>query len=698
MDASNPSQRQRQRQLNNMMEAIKCIEGQAAISSADHLVCSLLSVLSTSNFKLPSNVNKSLRELRKAIDDASICIEDDGDCEEMMENSNGDGDAFMSPAASSVDRPSKRHRSTDLCRTTCFPAEYDEGMLVHLNPLALPVSGKDVLLIGECSRVLPVLFFNIGQLQLKRRQHDAALRFFELADEILKNDECDDSCSDFKVTSQLAILHQVAYIHFRQHDYVSAMEALKEVSQISEQRYGRSHLSYASALHCIGTVMFHMRNSESQEILQVFERALYIRKLVLGSHHKDVATTLNNIGRVHFDCSDFKEALTYYDEALSIRQDVFGEDHKDVAATIFNIGQAHHRLDLVKEALEYYCKFYSYISRFGSLDQHRDEVVVLKHMAQVHHEQKNVAEARSCYQKAINVSVMLCGPQQEKETACILNMFGNMLYENGLFDKAAEIYEQGLVIERKVSEPCCVNIVITLSNIGQALMQQGNYRRALCPYIEAYAIQSLQPEKDIKKLTETLSIIGQISNLLGRHSEAVKAFQEVIAIRKAAFGDHVDVALALNYLGLLYFKKGALDLAMENFEESLRVRRKCAPNATCGDIAVLSYNIGSIHLHRGDNENALKCYQDALDVERATYGHVHQDVAVTLKLMGKVYDKCGNYEEASRYYTEALDIYKKCAEVAEESSETTTTESSRKNSLDAARLLALLASVNLRQG
>ena len=434
-------------------------------------------------------------------------------------------------------------------------------------------------------------------------------------------------------------------------------------------------------------------------MLHVFERALYIRELVLGSsHHKDVATTLNNIGRVYFDRSDFKEALAYYEEALSIRKDVFGEDHMDVAATIFNIGQAHHRLGLLKEALEYYCKFYSYISRFGSLDQHRDEFVALKHMAQVHHEQKNVAEARSCYQKAINVSLMLCGPQQEKETACILNMFGNMLYENGLFDKAAEIYEQGLAIERKVLEPCCVNIIITLSNIGQALMQQGNYRRALCPYIEAYAIQSLQPEKDIKKLTETLSIIGQISNLLGRHSEAVKAFQEVIAMRKAAFGDHVDVALALNYLGLLYFKKGALDLAMENFEESLRVRRNCAPNATCGDIAVLSYNIGSIHLHRGDNENALKCYQDALDVERATYGHVNQDVVVTLKLMGKVYDKCGNYEEASRYYTEALDIYKKCAEVAEESSDTTTTESSRKNRLDAARLLALLASVNLRQG
>jgi tetratricopeptide (TPR) repeat protein len=286
----------------------------------------------------------------------------------------------------------------------------------------------------------------------------------------------------------------------------------------------------------------------------------------------------------------------------------------------------------------------------------------------------------------------VCDQQQEKETASILNMYGNMLYEAASFDKAAEVYELGLAIERRVLEPCCVNIVVTLSNIGQALMQQGDYRRALCRYTEAYAILSLQPEKDIKKLTETLSIIGQISNLLGNHTQAVKSFQEVISMRKAALGDHVDVALALNYLGLLYFKRGSLDLAMKNFEESLRVRRSCNPNSTSADIAVLSYNIGSIHLHRGDNERALKCYQDALEVERATYGHVHQDVAVTLQLIGKVYDKCGNYDEATRYYTEALDVWQKCAEIS------TDTESQRKYELNAAKLLASIASIHLRQG
>ena len=694
-------------------ETVKCIKGHA--SSLDNLASSLMS--SATNLNLPSNVTERLEELSKSIESAIaedqakmslVSSTEEDDCEMEDDASMTSASPTAEPPSSKsgmskVDRPIKRRRSMDqLCkkskdasqRVTQSPAEYDEGMLVYPNSLLLPDDH-----LRDCPEVLSVLLFNMGQLQLQRRQEDVALRLFQLADEVLKSDNVAQFCpSEHRVRSQLAILHQVAYTHFRKQDYPSALEALQQVFNMTEPHYEQHHLSTASALHCIGTVMFHLRNKENQEMFQVLKRALTTRKLLLGSRHKDVATTLNNIGRIYFDCNEIETALSSYEEALKIRRDLFGEDHMDVAATTFNIGQAHHRMGHLEEALIRYSKFYSYISRFRSQDQRRDEVVALKHMGQVYQEQKNIAEASSCYQEAVNVSIMACGSQQqEKETASILNMFGNMLYEAGSFNKAAEVYDKGLVIERRVLEPCCVNVVVALSNIGQALMQQGDYRRALCRYTEAYAILSLQPEKDIKKLTETLIIIGQISNLLGNHTQAVKAFQEVVSMRKAALGDHVDVALALNYLGLLYFKRGSLDLAMQNFEESLRVRRSCTPNSTSGDIAVLSYNIGSIYLHRGDNERALKYYQDALDVERATYGHVHHDVAVTLQLIGKVYDKCGNYEEAIRYYTEALDIWKKCVE-SSESTDTTTADSQRKFKLNTARLLALIASVHLRQG
>jgi tetratricopeptide (TPR) repeat protein len=702
MNAHLPQQQLIDELLQMNVEAVKCIEGHA--SYADNLVSSLMA--SATKLQLPANVSKRLEELGKSIDDSAIeedqakmnivSSNEEGECK-MKDAADDDPmtSASASPNISKVeDRPIKRRRSIGHLRKSkganqLLPPEYDEGMLVYPNPLLIDGHFHD------CPEVLLVVMFNIGQLQLQRHQEDVALRFFQLADEVLKICDPQLNSSEHHLRSQLAILHQVAYTHFRKKEFKSALEALKQVLHLAEQHYGHHHQSTAAALHCIGTVKFHLRNNENQT-MQILKQALFTRKFILGSRHKDVATTLNNIGRVYFDCGETENALSYYEKALQIRTNLFGRNHVDVAATTFNIGQAHHRMGHLEEALTRYSNFYSFVSRFGSRNQHRDEVVALKHMGQVYQEQKNIVEARSCYQEAINVSIMACGQEHDKETASILNIYGNMLYEAGSFDKAAEVYEQGLAIERRVLEPCCVNIVVTLSNIGQALMQQGDYRRALCRYTEAYAILSLQPEKDVKKLTETLSIIGQISNLLGNHTQAVKAFQEVISIRKAVLGDHVDVALALNYLGLLYFKRGSLDLAMKNFEESLRVRRSCTPNSTSADIAVLSYNIGSIYLHRGDNERALKYYQDSLDVERATYGNVHHDVAVTLQLIGKVNEKCGKYEEAIHNYTEAVDIWKAC--VGGSSNGITTAESQRKYKLNAAKLLVSIGSVQLRQG
>ena len=682
-------------------EAVKRIRGH--FSSADNLVSSLMS--STKKLVLPPTVSWCLKELGKTMESSA---EIDQPCRRAGEGGFGVGNDSLTKETTGRlcksepddSRPVKQRKSFDTKFDDCesmekihsenqLRHEYDEGMLVYPNPLMPEDQPKN-----DCPEVLSALLFNFGQLKLQEREEHKALSLFHLADDILKNNGDSQGCSTIEqhVDHQLAILHQVAYTHFRCNDYSSALKSLKEALSLAEHHYGQSHLSTASALHCIGTVMFHLRGGDYQEMLRVLKQALSTRTVILGNRHKDVATTLNNIGRIYFDCGEIEQALTHYKDALQIRQELYGDNHMDVAATTFNIGQAHHRMGHLDEAMKFYSRFYIFILKVCSRDQHRDLVVALKHMGQVYHEQKDLARAKNCYQEAINISLAVRDSQQEKETASILNIFGNCLYEEGSYDRAAEAYEQGLAIERRVLEPCCINIFVTLSNIGQALMQQSEYRRALCRYTEAYAILSLQPKPDVKKLTETLSIIGRINNLLGNFTQAIKAFQEVISMRKAALGEHIDVALALNYLGLLYFKRGLLDLAMENFEESLRVRRNCSPQATSSDIAVLSYNIGSIYLHRGDNMKALSCYKDALEVERATYGHVHQDVATTLQLIGKVHDQCGIFEEATQHFAEAIDIWKKCAESSADA------DLQKKYKLNIAKLLTAIASIHLRQG
>ena len=110
-------------------------------------------------------------------------------------------------------------------------------------------------------------------------------------------------------------------------------------------------------------------------------------------------------------------------------------------------------------------------------------------------------------------------------------------------------------------------------------------------------------------------------------------------------GAGIDLALALNYLGLVYFKQGALNSAMEKFKESLHV---CSHSSTSpsSHVAVL-YNIARIYLHLGDTGSTINHYKSTIDVEWRDLGNVHPSVGITLKLIGKLHNRCGQFEEHS---------------------------------------------------
>mmetsp|Transcript_77 Transcript_77/g.172 ORF Transcript_77/g.172 Transcript_77/m.172 type:complete len:779 (+) Transcript_77:44-2380(+) len=633
---------------------------------------------------------------------------------------------------------------------------YDEGMNVYSQLLQVPNrEGQDNTPGLSLSATVAILF-NLGQINLRRNEDEKALEFFLMASDLVTSGDRPSVTStsivgDEDVTSiaaltrdtakpyrktrdneyetsqpsnvamrdHIAILHNIGYIYYRQGKFELSLEQFTRICHYASESFGHlGDLSVASALNCIGVVLFHMNECNYENCKNLFLQSLNIRRILLGCGSEvddvHVATTLNNLGRVHFASGAYTRALHYYKQSLSMRRRLLGPNHMDVSVSAFNTGQTYHKLSQLQEAIALYHEFYTSISKkHGEI--HRDVAVVLKLLGQAYHENEDSMTAVEFYSRALQINRKVFG-HFNQDSASILNMLGNLHYESNNFDQAIRIYEEGLAIERAVlNRKNRVNIVVTLTNIGQALMQKKDIEGALRKYTEAYSIQCSVDKKNVVKITEILSMIGQISSMLGKYMQARKAFTRVVNMRKLSLGDHIDVALALNYLGLVNFKQGALDLAMDNFKESLRIRMACC-SEECNDIAVLLYNIASIYLHHGDNERALKHFQRAVSVERACLGDFHPDVMMTLKLIGKVYDHCGQYEKALDYYHQALHVYKKfSSQAADEHSSypsissssssvslarrnnATVTKTLRELKVEAGRLLARIASVYLRQ-
>ena len=555
-------------------------------------------------------------------------------------------------------------------------SEYDEGMNCYNRPLRIDNSMSD-----DYHRTAPTLLFNIGQLHSLEGDDTTAERYFLQALDIAQQrsnsllrdagmvlDATFSSLDNDVPIDAIPILHNLGRIYYRSQNYKLAMDMYFRALDIAQQEEQASS-SLANTLNCIGVLFFHMggdTEKNASKALDMFNASLDIRAKIIGqtedpNHYsfkvlkQELATTMNNKGRIHYMLGNHTDALMTYIDALKLRREILSSPHLDLAASAYNLGQTHHQLGNLTEAMELYREFHSIVTRFFLGKNHRDVAIILKCMAQVHHDRSQYEEAARLYYESLDTTKASLG-DFHPEVASLLNKIGNMYYENSDFDDAIRVYEEGLAVEQRVLQPDHPNIVVTLTNIAQSQKHQGNYTAALERFVEAHALQKVILGNNDPKVAVTLSNVAQVSCRLGRFTRAFDAYQEVLQIRRGAFGDeNVEVAATLNSIGLVLFKQGFHKFAIESFEESLRVRRLCL-GSQHRDVAVVLYNIATTHLEQGDEELATEYYAETLRVERTALGNDHRDLAVTLQHIGQIHRQRGELDIALRHFKEALRI------------------------------------------
>lgn len=206
--------------------------------------------------------------------------------------------------------------------------EYDEGMHMYYSPIRMDASRMDNAADPK-SATSTIICYNLGQACLRLEKDEEAKQWFERA--LRSPREYPHMTVHALAVSPLKMLHNLGYIQFRRQDILGATQTFREALQESQQSANK--LDVANSLNALGVLYFHLPEPDAARSMDCYNQALTLRKAVLGPTHVDVATCLNNIGRVHYIEQKYDDALIVYQEALRIRRLLLGQDHLDVAAT-----------------------------------------------------------------------------------------------------------------------------------------------------------------------------------------------------------------------------------------------------------------------------------------------------------------------------------------------------------------------------
>ncbi|CAF3710860.1 unnamed protein product, partial [Didymodactylos carnosus] len=167
--------------------------------------------------------------------------------------------------------------------------------------------------------------------------------------------------------------------------------------------------------------------------------------------------------------------------------------------------------------------------------------------------------------------------------------------------------------------------------------------------------------EQIRKETHGSSSLHTLGHLLREMGEYAKAERYLRRLINDTLPNNPVMGTFYNTIGLLHSDQGEHTQALKHYEQALEIQLKTlGPNHP--NVATTYSNIGAVHNDQGEYSQALKYFQQTLEIELKTLEPNHPSVATTYNNIGGVYEEQGEYSQALKYFQQTLEIELKTLE------------------------------------
>jgi CHAT domain-containing protein/tetratricopeptide (TPR) repeat protein len=439
--------------------------------------------------------------------------------------------------------------------------------------------------------------------------------------------------------------------------------------------------------------------SSLEEARTFHERALAMRRRVLGSEHPDIARSIGRLGECRRRAKDFAAADSLLRQCTAILENHRESAYPDLAMAYHGLAIIASRTGKSREAEGFLREELAVTERhLGTDDPELAEI--LANIARVcERNRKDLEEIAPLYERAIGIVENAYTPDHE--------MVSKYTYELGKFYTGRDRLEEGITwlkrtleIRRSQPEPKAADIAACLDKLAITLTEQGEYRSGEVYAREAVGLMENKGKRrevdaalyrftlaticqEQRKHDEALEIYGRAEVVLskrsasreslifarclrnragiledqGRYAESEGVYLESLSILNERDGWEIDAAKCLQNLGTLYHEQGRYDEAEDCYKRAKGVR-EAAGRENESEYATVLHNLGALYADQGRFDEAEPLYVGALELRREILDAGHPDLATSLQCLGHLCRNQKRYRKAISYYKTAVDMLK----------------------------------------
>lgn len=223
----------------------------------------------------------------------------------------------------------------------------------------------------------------------------------------------------------------------------------------------------------------------------------------------------------------------------------------------------------------------------------------------------------------------------------------------GDFEQAALAQEEAIAIYENAWGKDVPGLAWMLSRHAVTLANKGDLNAALEYQLRALAILRAETNPDLSVMGQALNNLGYVQNSLTFHEDAVRSFEEAVAVL-AETESRGLYSRALANLAASYMQMGRLAESRGLQEEALAIKRDWfGPDHIETGYSVA--NLSFLYQFAGDYENSIALKREAIEIFSAKLGENHPNIGIILGGLGWNLSLQGKYAEAESTLFDALE-------------------------------------------
>ena len=387
----------------------------------------------------------------------------------------------------------------------------------------------------------------------------------------------------------------------------------------------------------------------------MYEKALDLRKKVLGEEHPDTATSYNNMASNLDAMGKHREAQSLYQTALDLHKKLLGEEHPTTATDYNNLALNLNSQGKYGEAQPLFQKALDLRKKL--LGEHPYTAASYNNLALNLNAQGKYGEAQLLFQRALDLCKKLLR-EQHPHTAHSYNNLASNLRAQGKYPEAQPLYQKALDLYKKLLGEQHPHTARSYNNLASNLKVQGKYAEAQPLSEKALDLYKKLLGEQHPSTASCYDNLAGILNAQGKHVEAQPLYQKALYLRKQLLGEeHPSTALSYNNLASNLDAMGKHSDAQRLYEKALDLNKKLLGELHPDTAA--SYNNLALNLNsQGKYGEAQPLFQKALDLRKKLLGE-HPYTAASYNNLALNLNAQGKYGEAQLLFQRALDLYKK---------------------------------------